>query len=397
MGTGTNGDELGLENQGVSGYADRYQIEGPAVCGFTSRTTSTAGLRSSLVGAADVPTPESDQSRARAGTRRRTACIGCHLIEPEPGTWILWRCPRCAELAARAVEGVQGLIDLTGRVFHRLTVLNYVGKGLWNCRCQCGTFKIADGHKLRRGLIRSCGCLVRDTAWKNLPPDQTGAHNGNFIDLTGRTFERLTVLSYAGKASWNCRCECGSVKVVRGADLKNGMIRSCGCLGKELRRNDLTGQVFGRLTVIGLNCVRDRQCYWTCQCTCGATPIVKGGRLTGGETRSCGCLNRELPVEVRRAMGRKGYRIQRRNALATGRRPRTYARGEQAGNSRLSTDDVRAIRAEFAKGKTTMAKLAGRYGVTESTVWNVVQYKTWKHIEGPPPPLARQLKRWRDA
>ena len=58
------------------------------------------------------------------------------------------------------------------------------------------------------------------------------------IDLTGQTFERLTVFSRAelpgDKAAWNCRCACGGRSVVRGTDLRRGIIRSCGCLNRQL-------------------------------------------------------------------------------------------------------------------------------------------------------------------
>ena len=58
------------------------------------------------------------------------------------------------------------------------------------------------------------------------------------IDLTGQTFGRLTVLERAGRigtnAAWRCRCECGKEIVVASNNLKRGMIRSCGCLQSEM-------------------------------------------------------------------------------------------------------------------------------------------------------------------
>jgi hypothetical protein len=59
-----------------------------------------------------------------------------------------------------------------------------------------------------------------------------------FIDLTGRIFGRLTVLSCAkrgGKAPlrWNCLCSCGAETLAQGGALKNGHTRSCGCLSSE--------------------------------------------------------------------------------------------------------------------------------------------------------------------
>ena len=58
------------------------------------------------------------------------------------------------------------------------------------------------------------------------------------IDLTGQKFGRLTVISRAenkGKrAAWNCLCECGNKIIVRGTNLQRGTTKSCGCLKIEL-------------------------------------------------------------------------------------------------------------------------------------------------------------------
>ncbi|MBD2201542.1 hypothetical protein H6G33_09305 [Calothrix sp. FACHB-1219] len=54
---------------------------------------------------------------------------------------------------------------------------------------------------------------------------------------------------------------------------------------------DITGQVFGRLTVIkqiGFN--KDRRALWLCKCSCGNETTVTGKALRAGTTRSCGCL-----------------------------------------------------------------------------------------------------------
>ena len=71
------------------------------------------------------------------------------------------------------------------------------------------------------------------------------------IDLTGKKFGRLTVISFAGtdkngKALWHCQCECGNKTIVRLDRLRSGETKSCGCAAKF----DLKGQQFGRLTVI---------------------------------------------------------------------------------------------------------------------------------------------------
>lgn len=57
------------------------------------------------------------------------------------------------------------------------------------------------------------------------------------IDLTGQRFGRLTVLERAenkrGHAAWLCRCDCGRSIVVQSDSLKSGNTRSCGCLFAE--------------------------------------------------------------------------------------------------------------------------------------------------------------------
>lgn len=59
---------------------------------------------------------------------------------------------------------------------------------------------------------------------------------GFIKDLTGKKFNRLTVLSEVKKrsvhrtVSWNCVCSCGGKVVVSGNHLKSGHTKSCGCL-----------------------------------------------------------------------------------------------------------------------------------------------------------------------
>lgn len=54
------------------------------------------------------------------------------------------------------------------------------------------------------------------------------------IDLTGQRFGRLTVIKRAqnakdGKTQWLCRCDCGKETIVRAAPLRRGDSKSCGC------------------------------------------------------------------------------------------------------------------------------------------------------------------------
>lgn len=60
------------------------------------------------------------------------------------------------------------------------------------------------------------------------------------LDLSGRVYGRLTVLcregNLYGKVAWKCKCECGNELAVCGADLKGGNKASCGCLKRDITR-----------------------------------------------------------------------------------------------------------------------------------------------------------------
>lgn len=71
----------------------------------------------------------------------------------------------------------------------------------------------------------------------------------NFQDLTGQKFGRLTVLKRVenrGKTTyWECQCECGTIKEVWAGDLRTGkQVKSCGCLQKAaaIKRNTIHGK-----------------------------------------------------------------------------------------------------------------------------------------------------------
>ena len=64
-------------------------------------------------------------------------------------------------------------------------------------------------------------------------------------------------------------------------------------MGRKIK--DLTGQKFGRLTVLGYTENRLRGgVVWRCLCSCGNTAFVISSDLTRHNTQSCGCLHREI-------------------------------------------------------------------------------------------------------
>lgn len=57
---------------------------------------------------------------------------------------------------------------------------------------------------------------------------------------------------------------------------------------------DHTGAVFGRLRAVAATKIEGRkETYWECLCLCGTTKLVMAQNLRDGRIRSCGCLLKE--------------------------------------------------------------------------------------------------------
>ena len=59
---------------------------------------------------------------------------------------------------------------------------------------------------------------------------------------------------------------------------------------------DETGNVYGRLVVLGTNgnITKHNRLLWLCKCSCGAEKEIEGRYLRRGSVQSCGCLQREI-------------------------------------------------------------------------------------------------------
>ena len=187
---------------------------------------------------------------------------------------------------------------MVGQRFDMLTVIKRVedhispkGKHVSQllCKCDCGNEKIVTINYLKSGTVKSCGCLNKAE------------------DLTGQRFGKLVVLERAEDyvspkgihmIQWLCKCDCGKEKVFTTSSLKSGEVKSCGCKHYN-RLIDLTGQRFGRLTVMeraedyvspkGRHIPR-----WLCKCDCGKEKVINSESLKSGKTKSCGCLYKSV-------------------------------------------------------------------------------------------------------
>ena len=114
-------------------------------------------------------------------------------------------------------------------------------------------------------------------------------------ELINKEFGKLKVLEYShrnkyGTLYFKCHCKCGNVTIVRGNDLKRGNTKSCG----ECFKFEMIDNKFGRLTVLKYSHKDKYGFHYECKCKCGNKIIVRGSSLIEENTKSCGCLNRDI-------------------------------------------------------------------------------------------------------
>ena len=185
--------------------------------------------------------------------------------------------------------------NLAGQRFGRLVAVEAIGsepgKGvIWHCKCDCGGSKDVPSSRLLGKKTQSCGCIKRELREKQ--------------NITGKRFGRLVAVEFCycnekHEDCWLFQCDCGNQKIMPAANVKWCRVRSCGCLQTEqienLRRQDITGKRFGRLTAIRPTADRDTagSVVWECKCECGSTVYYSVNRLSRGKILSCGCLYRD--------------------------------------------------------------------------------------------------------
>lgn len=93
-----------------------------------------------------------------------------------------------------------------------------------------------------------------------------------------------------------CRCSCGTIKEVNLKNIMCGYSKDCGCGRKktvgEIFSKDLTGQKFGRLTVLESLEERSKAGHklYRCLCDCGNEIVLQTNQLSTHHVNSCGCL-----------------------------------------------------------------------------------------------------------
>ena len=186
------------------------------------------------------------------------------------------------------------MLYLAGKKFGRLTAIRCTEKTskrgyIWECLCDCGKTTFLPTSHFKNGLVRSCGCLLKEFYKKTR------------VDITGKTFHRLTTIKCTEKRDanknilWLFKCSCGNKFIAPGSEVMRGQIRSCGCKTKS-KPLQLKGQRFGLLTAMKKTGEKSSKGYflWECICDCGKKTIAAGVDLKAGRVKSCGCVPKKL-------------------------------------------------------------------------------------------------------
>lgn len=131
------------------------------------------------------------------------------------------------------------MIDMTNQEYRNWIILERgekpktqtSGNIWWLCQCkECGFQKTICGTEIRRNKAGAC----KHPNQKKSKPFITNENGGIIKNEIGNRYGKLTVIDYAysynSHAYWKCKCECEKETIVRGNNLRNGQIHSCGCL-----------------------------------------------------------------------------------------------------------------------------------------------------------------------
>ena len=118
-------------------------------------------------------------------------------------------------------------------------------------------------------------------------------------DITGQQFGDFIIDSFdptKGKYKyyWNCHCvKCGYKKSVEGSSIKSGNSTRCICDKSFGRREDLgyekdiSGKVYGSLTVLGYCDTKSTHSRWLCKCNCGNEEVFSISQLKRRKNLMC--------------------------------------------------------------------------------------------------------------
>jgi hypothetical protein len=246
-------------------------------------------------------------------------------------------------------------------------------------------------------------------------------------NLVGQRFGRLVVLRETTPyrsttkvhSRWECDCDCGGSKIVRGDQLRAGLTQSCGCLNAEYQAK--------RAKLIPLRCAFCRSLFEGyahrrfCSHGCYSQDLKQKAlrQFNRYVIRRDGCWGSTRTAEnvywsftasgTSYTAHRFAYEhfigpipeglfvchrcdnkhctnpehlfagTPKENSEDASRKLR-MEHGEDRWNAKLTEDDIRTIRSTFASGGISKAELARRFSVDPSWITRIVERRVWRHV-----------------
>jgi hypothetical protein len=121
--------------------------------------------------------------------------------------------------------------------------------------------------------------------------------------VVGKRFGKLVVIQFVGvknkkRYMYECKCDCGNVKVIDRDKLMSGNTVSCKCYqaqsSSERKFENEGGNRYDKLLVTPIH-ARNKwnETEWVCKCDCGKVTVVTGKKLRAKHTTSCGCAKKD--------------------------------------------------------------------------------------------------------
>lgn len=212
-------------------------------------------------------------------------------------------------------------------------------------------------------------------------------------DLTGLQFNKLLVLGFLSKNSksqtrWLCRCECGTLTVVRGGNLKNGHTKSCGeCVNhitNEQYDSLIASRILEHIHITESGCwewQKGRHEFgygWVSYRGRSQTAHTLSYKLFCGPTNGMyvlhKCDNPSCCYPLHLFLGTQQDNI--RDAMLKGRMPH----GESHWNATLTDSQVALIREMHRQG-SPYCDISNAVQCSDVTVCKIITGHAWRHVE----------------
>lgn len=267
-------------------------------------------------------------------------------------------------------------VDRTGQRFSRWIVVKRVGSdkkhnATWLCVCDCGSRAVVAGHQLASGKSKSCGCLSADLAREGRLAITRGK------GLCGKRFGRLVVdrvMSERGPSIAECTCDCGNRTSVHVSSVQTGNTRSCGCLDRDAKAQ--------RATTHGMTKTREYASWAKMQVRCFRETDRSFKHYGGRGITVCDRWRSFENFFVDMGSCPPGKTLDRKDVNGNYepgncRWATDHQQARNRRNIKLSVTMAAEIRAAAQARSETQAAIAKRFGVSASLVSHIHNGRTW--------------------